>query len=161
MNGELQNALVEFVAMITSAAQTAAGFGAEQLPEVIEQLLMWSAIDSAAWFLLGAMLFCNSILALLWERGIFSPLIQRARKTRSDAEDAYKAGESWTRFSGTSIKSLQYDAIMVRCAIYDGGTIYAGFSVIGLLISMSNLDWLKIIIAPKVWLIEYAAGLVK
>ena len=33
--------------------------------------------------------------------------------------------------------------------------------VIGMVFCGANLDWLKILIAPKVWLIEYAANLVK
>lgn len=163
MNEELQNALVNFVSMITSAAETAGGFAAEQMPEVIEQLLLWTATISAAWFLLGVFLFLNCMLALYEKGGIFSIAIGRARQARANAEAAYEAGERWTRFGhgGSSVTSVRYDGIMVRCAAIEGGTPYALLSVAGLTISASNLEWLKILIAPKVWLIEYAAGLVK
>lgn len=47
----------------------------------------------------------------------------------------------------------------------EGHTILMGFlgifSIIGGIVAICNLTWLKILIAPKLYLLEYAASLVK
>jgi hypothetical protein len=40
-------------------------------------------------------------------------------------------------------------------------TIPSGLSILPVVLMFTSLDWLKITIAPKIWLIEYAASLAK
>ena len=137
MNEELQNALVEFVAMITSAAQTAAEFGAEQLPEVIEQLLAWSFWSHAAW-------------AAFWVIASFvlATINFYVVKTRQKQVDN-GGGFLWDRHGNPEGACILFWA-----------TILFGWIPFVCAIDYS-MSALKIAIAPKVWLIEYAASLAK
>jgi hypothetical protein len=167
MNEELQQAIVAVIESMTGVAQSAYAFGAEQLPDVVQQLLLWNMMRSIICFGLGLILLAASVFILTRS---FSGKQLAARKAAADnARRAYEAGESWTRYENLStVTSIMYDDIMRRertiladeenVAICFGTAI---FGVVGLLIMFSNLTWLHILVAPKVWLIEYAAGLVK
>lgn len=167
MNEELQQAIVKVIESMTGVAQSAYSFGAEQMPEVIEQLLFWETTKSALFFALSLMLLVSACFGL---RYMFSDDRLAERKAAANAaRNAYKAGESWTRYGGGgSVTSSKYDEIIYK----EGAKIATDEDlaiVIFLLVScglsfycsLSSLTWLKILIAPKVWLIEYAAGLVK
>ena len=110
MEQELQGALVGFIEMITSAAE----FSATQMPEVVEQLLMFSLIKAYAIASLGVfvlVLFMHSIV---------------------------KYGDD--EWLPPKILAAAASSIFLFIAI---------------------VEILKITIAPKVWLIEYAADLIR
>jgi len=140
MNEELQNALVNFVSMITSAAETAGGFAAEQMPEVIEQLIAFSMIKAAFCFVI---LSIPIIAHIMWVVHIF-----RSKPLAGGDGALY-----WDSFSGGV--SIKEGAIFV-CVMTSVLTIPPiPFAI------AHAIELLKLVIAPKVWLIEYAAGLVK
>lgn len=116
MNDELQKALAAMLSKTTSAVEAGVGFLQAELPDVIQQLLMWNMVKSAVFF-------------SLW-LGLSVLLVWFARR-------AWRNGE-------------------VEVVAFAGGG--ATFAVIFLL---GNLDWLQILVAPKVYLIEYAASLAK
>jgi flagellar biosynthesis/type III secretory pathway M-ring protein FliF/YscJ len=167
MNEELQQAIVKVIESMTGVAQSAYSFGAEQLPDVVQQLLLWHMMHSMIFFGLGLILLAASVFMLIRK---FSGKQLAARKAAADnARRAYEAGESWTRYDkSSSVTSIMYDDIMKRenAIIVDERDVLSClgtsiFGVVGLSVMFSNLTWLHILVAPKVWLIEYAAGLVK
>lgn len=141
MNEELQKALSELLGKANSGIDAASGFLSAELPEVIQQLLMWHGVFNFILFLVGfVFLVC------------LSKTINKCLCFTSKAKKDYEDGKDWTRFSkGSDTTSSIYDEI---------GLVY--FIVpVQLVIGLCtiNLEWLQIWLAPKVWLIEYAAKL--
>lgn len=97
-----------------------------ELPEVIQQLLFWKSIESAAYCLISI------VLSVVTYYG--------ARFTIASCKS--------TRYGKES-----YDEIV-------GLNAFWAFMLIPIIAFMS-LDWLQILVAPKVYLIEYAALLAK
>lgn len=130
MNEELQKALLAILNKTVSAAEAGMSFLQKELPEVIQQLLMWKAIESAVFFLTFAALtfFCVTMAIKL-----FKAARSYAPKNSYDDADGYYFG-----VFGLSLVSALF-----------------------LLLALANLSWLKIILAPKLYLIEFAASLAK
>jgi hypothetical protein len=167
MNEELQQAIVKVIETMTGVAQSAYTFGEEQMPEVIEQLMFWETTKSFIGFSFWLILMTTGILGILYffSSGRMSKRVEAAKVAKQD----YDAGEPWTRYgTGSSITSHRYDNIQKRGQqpitsdkdiIVVAGCFFALCA--GFIGAATTLTWLKILIAPKVWLIEYAAGLVR
>jgi hypothetical protein len=124
MNEQLQQAVAELIAKSISTAEKAGQFIMSEMPDVIEQVMVWSVVWSLIWF------FCGVFIVILTVYGNYR-LYVWANSDRGDTDD------------------------MVFMLL----TILPVIAGIGL--CANNFDWLKIWIAPKMWLIEYAAKLVK
>lgn len=123
MNIESLNAaLVAVLNKAISAAEKGGEFLAEQIPDVVNQLLMWHMMK-------GIVMLLGSLLVF----GLF----------------VYFSVKLW-RYLKTPYAEV--DAIM---AILPLGLLWIP------IVALFNLTWLQILIAPKVYLIEYAASLVK
>ena len=104
----------------------------QQAPEVVEQLLLWHGIES----------FIKCIAAIL----VFVlPLIH------------YKVVKH--TYQKLGVKEWSDESIFVIPAFFSGAIVFA--ISIGCFLTFMNLKWLKIWIAPKVYLLEYLADLVK
>jgi len=127
MEEELQKTANEALKGIIEGVASAKEFILAELPEVVQQLLMWKAAESLIVFVI-----CFSILLAAWVNLAF--LIRYLRK-----ED----------FA---------ESIAIPWAI-----VSLFLTILGTAIPLDiiNLDWLQIWIAPKVYLLEYAASLVK
>lgn len=127
MNEQLQQALTSILDKTMSGVDASVEFMQAELPDVIQQLLMWYATKSAILAILGMVILC----ALL-------KLDTKAYKVIKEEHDADEVFLIWG-LMGSIVRAIY---ILPLCMI-------------------SNLDWLQIWIAPKIWLIEYAASLVK
>lgn len=127
MNEDLQNALAELVNKATSGAEQAGEFLASELPEVVEQLLMWYAVKSA--------LLCLLSIIILWS------CVRFVKKAKDYVNDS----------------SIDPHGTGVPIYLVSGGIHFVAFLVA--ILELFNLQWLQIWIAPKIWLIEYAAKL--
>lgn len=119
MNEELQKAITE---LFNSAIQ-AKDFLVGELPDYINQLLMWKAVSSG----ISMLVFVIACIGLVVAN---KKIIQHMKES-----DDF----------GMLPPTLMVEAMIVM--------------VLG--IGLFRLDWLKIWIAPKVYLVEYAATLVK
>lgn len=128
MNEQLQNAVATILERAISGIDSSVEFMQAELPEVIEQLLMWYGIKSSIIALVG--------LLLLFVMVKFD--ISMFKRIRSD-----KSNDSFEIV-------MMYGVIGTLCRV--------AYLVPYLMI---NLDWLQIWIAPKIWLMEYAATIVK
>jgi len=83
--------------------------------------------------------------------------------SREELQAAYDAGEPWTRYSrGGSTTSIKYDEIARGEGAFLRFASCAAIVITGSMMLIGNfLDVAKILIAPKIWLIEYAASLAK
>lgn len=106
----------------------------QQSPEVVSQLLVWNAVESAIKFMLGGIVLCVPIVAY--------KVIAHFHKKLEVAGMSTSASDSFWAIS------------IVPSAIATVASSIAAFNLI-------NFTWLKIWIAPKVYLLEYLAQLVK
>lgn len=130
MNDELQKALAAILTKTTQAAEAGVSFLSQQLPEVIQQLLIWKAVESGLCFV--------ALLAIV----IFAIVV---------------CSRTWKKIKNFKPKNSYDDCYGLYMVVIVSGMM--GFGV-GL-VSLKSLDWLQILIAPKVYLIEYAASLAK
>lgn len=140
MEEQANKILVELLKKASNGIDAAVSFSQAQIPDVVHQFLIWSFVHSALFQLAGLLLLIAAI------------------KLPSFARTARNNGERWTSFDGRPndgyfISSVYYDICTVFVPIFG--------SIMGILIIAFNFEWLKIWIAPKLFLIEYAASLVK
>lgn len=125
MNEELQQALAEMITSSVAVAGDALAFTKEQLPEVVQQLLVWKMTLSIVWFSIG-LLFLIASVVLLYKSNLMD-------------------------------SNIEYDDdINVGVAAISSVLVCIGIPSV-----VCNLAWLQIWLAPKVYLIEYAANLVR
>lgn len=131
---ELSDALVKLINGVIDGVDFLAG----EIPDVINQLLLWKMTASLLQFS-GGLLICFTLLVVLIKycgQGTFDLSTGLYNQTLSHTSDG-KIGERITLTIPGSIVVL----------------------VIGL--ALIDFDWLKIIIAPKVYLIDYASNMIK
>lgn len=122
MNDQLNEALTKLIEKALSGIDAAGDFMAGEIPEVINQLLVWHAVESAMWF---------SIWLL-----VSIALCYHLKKNNSKMVD-------WCSGGGEPIILLVWSCPVVTYTI-----------------TLANIEWLKILIAPKLYLLEYAAKMV-
>lgn len=128
MNDDLQKALTIILQKTTAAATAGVDFLSEQLPDVVRQLLIWHAAQSAircAIYLALAALLCYAAKRL-W---------RHAYTLQEDSDE-----RAWT------------------CI---GAFVAAIIALIWLFVAANNLEWLQIWLAPKLYLVEYTAAILK
>jgi hypothetical protein len=136
-NDTLENTANEALKGMIEASTSASSWVISELPEVVDQLLKWKFIESLAFFVLGVVLLLSS--AIIAGLGLLK--IHRIKTQRSKLHS-----NVWhSSLSGDG----EYLATLALCA-----TILA---IVSPVIIFGNLDWLQILIAPKVYLIEYAS----
>jgi len=128
---------------ITNATGTALDFLAAEIPDVIQQLLVWHAIESFIWFFLGTL-----ILAAPW-------LVYWRWGGRGEPTEP-KYGEA--RYKETFTHG--YDGLIDQDALFAILLCGSIATLIGAALTLGNLDWIKILVAPKLYLLEYARVLV-
>jgi len=146
MNEQAEQALANLLNLAIDGIEGAKAFTEAQLPEVIEQLLMWKMLESLAStlfpFLLFA-LFATSLLTVLVK-------IRKSKKSRDgDGCFPYQRNLWWDK-NGQSDMAI---ATTITLLI----TTFASLFTAAV---MANLTWLQILVAPKVYLLEYASKLV-
>ena len=118
----------------------------KETPDVIRQLFLWDFISSLIWFVVGLL-----ILTSFWV------IILKYVKKGKPKQPSYTGGtdtfqETWSHDDYGKIKS----DIGGLCWI--GGFV---IHLLSLLIMSVNTGWIKILIAPKLYLFEYAVSIVK
>lgn len=130
---ELQQAVASIINKALSGVDEAVSLLSTELPDVVHQLLLWKLVDS----LLGV-----GVCLIVFILGVFfcKRLLQ-----------AHKNDEEWTTdYAGWSVP-------MVLSSIVTFSMLLVPFMVVWCPLTTA----LKIWIAPKIYLIEYAAQLVK
>ncbi|WYC18321.1 hypothetical protein [Citrobacter phage vB_CfrS_K1M] len=121
MNEQAQKILVDLLQKASNGIDSAVSFSQAQIPDVVQQLLMWHAVSSLIIqaLCLVIIIFSVTVIVITWNTG-------------NDA-----------------------DSVMLVTVIMSIITI------IFIVVLFNYSDWLKIWLAPKLYLIEYAASLVK
>lgn len=166
MNDQLQAALAHVIGKTISGIDASVTFLQAQLPEVVQQLLLWKLVASALLFLLAvAMLLAAGTLATMAYRAATPRGYPELKRTRAAAWRAYQdcssASENWTK-----IKDAYYEADAALDAARPNHDkafvcVIAAFALTVFSAFPMSFTWLQIWLAPKVYLIEYAARLAK
>ena len=143
---ELTEALAGAVTKTVGAVETAAGFLSAQAPEVIEQLLMWNLVKSSLLFFLGLLFIYTAHIFIKKWPGV-GDIINPNALYHSDKR--YEPTLTHDYYGDVSVSGI-FLSIFVAAILF-----------IGISLMLSNLDWLKILLAEKIWLMEYAAYMVK
>ena len=135
MNEQLQLAVSTLIQTSLNAIDKGTTFLSNQIPEVIQQLLLWKAIASFIEFSFGIFLI----------GGIFVWLIYQYKYWVTIVEDPW--GEKVRRIEGDKGAVALLNILLFIPLLYGSSCI--------------NLIWLQIWIAPKLYLIEYAKDFLK
>lgn len=134
MNEQLQQAVTTMIQQALEAFNKGASFMAAEIPDVVNQLLMWHAIRSAAMTALGVLILVVFVVTSYYQ------------------VKWWVAKDPNSRYDERRI-NMAYGSAVLLNLIWILPVAFA--------ISIINLTWLQIWIAPKVWLIEYAARMIK
>ena len=140
----LDQALIGIINKTTAGIDSATTFLSEQIPDVVQQLLLWH-------FTYNLILFVSGV-ALLITTGVI--LYKYGGKGRELTEEERK----YTRNTHKSTITHDEDGIIDPRILATG---FITFAILMISSSLINLTWLKIWLAPKIFLIEYAATLIK
>lgn len=129
----------EAVASVLEAALEAAkvtgNFVVEQAPDLVQQLLLFNTVKFGLVFSVTA---CGAVITGITAGKLFKKAQQRSEQS----SNCYATMDDFAQFWG--------------------GVFSAGAGIILSIIAVSNsVSFLKITLAPKVWLLEYAAALIK
>lgn len=132
MKQELQDKLVDVISAIHSATGKASDFALEQLPEIAQQYVMYGRVRSVVLVLLFSILAVASLKYAHW---------------------AYKNPWNYSSFSfDKDAKRSESNCLAIFIGMASGVA-----SIISAVGSVNVLVW----VAPKVWLLQALAGLVK
>lgn len=146
MNEQANKILTELLQKASNGVDSAVSFSQAQIPDVINQLLVWNAVSSAISQVVSVVLIFIS--AILIYKGV-KDKGERNPNGRWVNDDLFPdAGWFWQKDGSVSLPGGLVLGI--------GSTI----SVVSLMTFCVNFDWLKIWLAPKLYLIEYTASLI-
>lgn len=130
---ELQQRAEEVLVDLINKATEIGSAAVDEIPLVVQELLTWKFAESLVFFLSGIVLFIvfTIINTKFWNSGSVEDKYGRIKRSNWDGEWAY---------------------IILSTVLY---------LTISLVTIFNNIDWLQIWIAPRVYLLEYAASLVK
>lgn len=153
MKEEMQNALMGLLTQAIEAAQKGAEFLAGELPDVIQQLLLWKLLD-ALYFPFGWLLPMFVCLVIAYAN-------RNANKAWKEARHKLMTHEGdWREYTMLKDRLKMLDdarswVIYPLCGVF----FFASLSFIAFMIKGSTIFLL--IYAPKVYLLQYGASLFK
>jgi Na+-transporting NADH:ubiquinone oxidoreductase subunit NqrD len=141
MNEQLQNAVATILDRAVTGIDSSVDFMQAELPEVIEQLLMWYAVKGVILVFIGLFLIIPFILVM--------------KKIASKDIHSATCDSFWVTYYSHIGNGLGGGAMLL--------VIFSGVSsLIGSLLVLFNIMVpIQIWIAPKIWLMEYASSIVK
>ncbi|NUU68439.1 hypothetical protein HQN64_20345 [Enterobacteriaceae bacterium BIT-l23] len=149
MNEQANKVLAELLQKASSGIDAAVSFSQAQIPDVIHQLLLWNFVQS----LIMTIIALASIPLAVWI----------IRSQCKKVEIGIIGGEGWSwekgnpKYASTLVWS--HNGELNPLVLPFGAVLLAWLSSV--LAVLANPAWLKIWLAPKLYLIEYAASLMK
>ncbi len=149
MEEQANKILVELLQKASNGIDSAVSFSQAQIPDVVHQLLLWNMVDS----------LIKTLIAILT-----IPLVFWFMKKQCQRVEIGKIGDegySWERGNPKYRQTMVWDSkgeINFYILPLAGVLIMWGLFIIA---TVTNMVWLKIWLAPKLYLIEYAASLIK
>lgn len=168
----LESSLVSIIQSVQSGVQSGVAFLSEEIPDVLRQLILWKATYYGMWAVLQ--LFCVYLGVKYARRAVEVVTVQMGLEAASESLKKSIQELRWSKSAeetaawqemALKVKDAEKAAasgipkVVVSCCL--GGLallvgLGAVFNVFGNILQVTQL-----LIAPKVWLIEYAATLMK
>ena len=139
MEQQLNEYLLRLLDQIDTGIVTTADFLSAEIPLYIQELLLWYGVKSAIMSATALIVIIATIITVYKHSGK-GEFIDSAKYYRKETLTHNKHGD----VDGHAVLTF------VCCVSI---TIFC--------VSIMNLDWLQIWIAPRVWLLEYASSMVK
>jgi len=140
--------LVQLLQRAVDGVDKAVEFSQAQIPDVVEQLLMWKALESCIYALVGLLMVAISVA--VWRYG--TSLAKMAKKAKEEDEDWV-----WLTPEVRCSTSMKYDFCVSPVPKIISGLI----AFIGFMVSTNVMTASQSWGAPKLYLLEYATSLVK
>lgn len=150
MNEQANKILAELLQKASNGIDAAVSFSQAQIPDVIHQLLVWNFTKSIVMTILALL----SVFPVIW-------LVRYCARRVPDGVYQRGEGYSWGEGKPKFKPNLVWDS---KGDINPAVMIPIFFLVLWLMWaieSVTDLTWLQIWLAPKLYLIEYASRLLK
>lgn len=144
----MEEQLKEALSALMATAASASEFVASQVPEVVHQAMVWYATKSLALWLLGVAAMIALIAAdwMVFKR--FKRHYEELNSSLASSVIKYHPVDMW-----------QEEDFVVGYLLM--GSLLRFVFYIPVIALLSNVEWLMIWLAPKLWLMEKAAELIK
>ena len=144
MNEQMQQALIKIIEKANSGVDASINFLGDQLPDVVNQLLTWGLLSSVvACFVCVFVVIAGAIT------------LKKTFSAIESAKDKKQTNWAYYIYSSGITGSIEGGAVLSIVI----SIVLSGISIMVFIVSM--FEALKIVFAPKIWLIEYAATLAK
>lgn len=149
MQEEANKILVDLLKKASDGIDSAIAFSHAQIPDVVHQLLVWNMVDS----LIKTLIAISTIPLVIWFmkkqcKKVEIGKLDNEGRSWDNGQPKYKPTMIWESDGRLSGFVLPLVAVFILW-----------FSFI--ISVVANMTWLKIWLAPKLYLIEYAASLIK
>lgn len=154
MNDQLEKQLLELVTWLTNTIQSTGGLAAEQLPGIVRELLVFNTVR-LIFFVVAGMLFLYSAWPL-------SKWVRRNMARELVPEDAELHYSFNSKIKPTIFLDEDGDATWLVAPAVSVSLGYCTAWLATLIMFPGKIiELIEITIAPRIWLLEYAADLIK
>ncbi|EEU9393885.1 hypothetical protein FYN09_24750 [Escherichia coli] len=149
MQEEAKKILVDLLKKASDGIDSAIAFSQAQIPDVVHQLLVWNMVDS----LIKTLIAISTIPLVIWFMKKQCKKVEIGKfdndgRSWDNGQPKYKPTMIWESDGRLSSFVLPLVAVFI---------LWLSF----IISVVANMTWLKIWLAPKLYLIEYAASLIK
>ncbi|XRX93709.1 hypothetical protein ACP26J_13825 [Cronobacter sakazakii] len=149
MNEQANKILVDLLQKASNGIDAAVSFSQAQIPDVIHQLLVWNMVHSLIMTLIAI-----STIPLVF-------LFVKRQCIKVEVGKFGNEGYSWDKGNPKYSPTMVWDSKGELSFLIAPGAAVLFFWVLWVIAVVTKMTWLKIWLAPKLYLIEYAASLVK
>lgn len=149
MNEQANKILVELLQKAANGIDAAVSFSQAQIPEVVNQLLIWNMVHS---LVITAVSILTVPLVLL----LVKKQLQKVQVGVYDNE-GYPWDKGKPKYSPTLIWDSKGELNFIIAPLAVVLVIWA----VWVIDAVTDMTWVKIWLAPKLYLLEYAASLIK
>ncbi|HEM8007202.1 TPA: hypothetical protein ACTYHK_001649 [Citrobacter koseri] len=149
MNEQANKILVELLQKAANGIDAAASFSQAQIPEVVHQLLVWNLVHS----LIMTLIAISTIPLIFW--------FVKRQCQKVEIGKFGNEGYSWDRGNPKYSPTMVWDSKGELSFLIVPGAAVLCFWGLWVIAVVTKMTWLKIWLAPKLYLLEYAASLIK
>lgn len=149
MNEQANKILVELLQKAANGIDAAVSFSQAQIPEVVHQLLVWNLVHS----LIMTLIAISTIPLIFW--------FVKRQCQKVEIGKFGNEGYSWDRGNPKYSPTMVWDSKGELSLLIVPGAAVLCFWGLWVIAVVTKMTWLKIWLAPKLYLLEYAASLIK
>lgn len=149
MNEQANKILVELLQKAANGIDAAVSFSQAQIPEVVHQLLVWNLVHS----LIMTLIAISTIPLIFW--------FVKRQCQKVEIGKFGNEGYSWDRGNPKYSPTMVWDSKGELSFLIVPGAAVLCFWGLWVIAVVTKMTWLKIWLVPKLYLLEYAASLIK